>query len=174
MIFQLSSSVCCDSIATSLTAFAVAPLPRHRPGDASPPLYADWFYFGCSSGATRHSCSSSTHRYSHSRTTRRHSHSRCCCRDRPHGLWEVPPFQGAKLLIFTHIAENFSKIDGLTPVFRCLRASGITLCRFAPAFSLYAHAASTIALYASTLAALTILPRKARRDPTNVLELDAS
>lgn len=46
--------------------------------------------------------------------------------------------------------------------------------RCATAFSLYAHAASLNALYAATLCALTISPRKARRDPTLVLAYDAS
>lgn len=41
-------------------------------------------------------------------------------------------------------------------------------------FSLYAHAASLNALYAATLCALTISPRKARRDPTTVFAYDAS
>lgn len=37
-----------------------------------------------------------------------------------------------------------------------------------------AYATSTAALYAATLSATTILPRKARRDPTSAYELDAS
>lgn len=36
------------------------------------------------------------------------------------------------------------------------------------------YATSTVALYLATLDALTILPRKARRDPRYALELDAS
>ena len=49
-------------------------------------------------------------------------------------------------------------------------------CRFAPALTLYAadHATSLIALNATALDALTSRPRKARREPTFVLELDAS
>ena len=49
-------------------------------------------------------------------------------------------------------------------------------CRFAPALTLYAadHATSLIALNATALDALTSRPRKARREPTLVLELDAS
>ena len=41
-------------------------------------------------------------------------------------------------------------------------------------FRFSAYATSTAALYAATLSATTILPRKARRDPTNVYEYDAS
>ena len=49
-------------------------------------------------------------------------------------------------------------------------------CRFAPALTLYAadHATSLIALNATALDALTSRPRKARREPTYVSELDAS
>ena len=41
-------------------------------------------------------------------------------------------------------------------------------------FRFSAYATSTAALYAATLSATTILPRKARRDPTLAYELDAS
>lgn len=58
-----------------------------------------------------------------------------------------------------------------SPVSRCPRSSDITLCRCAPAF---AYAISLIALYAATLCALTILPRKARREPTFECEAEAS
>lgn len=51
-----------------------------------------------------------------------------------------------------------------TPFFR------FTLFRFYA----FAYATSVIALYAATLCALTILPRKASRDPTLALEFDAS
>ena len=46
-----------------------------------------------------------------------------------------------------------------------------TFCRFAPALTLYAadHATSLIALNATALDALTSRPRKARREPMNVL-----
>ena len=46
--------------------------------------------------------------------------------------------------------------------------------RCATAFSLSAYAASTNALYAATLCALTRLPRKARREPTFVFVFEAS
>lgn len=51
-----------------------------------------------------------------------------------------------------------------------------TFCRFAPALTLYAadHATSLIALNATALDALTSRPRKDRREPTLVYELDAS
>ena len=52
--------------------------------------------------------------------------------------------------------------------------SFFALGRCATAFSLYAHAASLNALYAATLCALTISPRKARRDPTLAYAYDAS
>ena len=49
-------------------------------------------------------------------------------------------------------------------------------CRFAPALTLYAadHATSLIALNATALDALTSRPRKARREPMLVLELEES
>ena len=47
-------------------------------------------------------------------------------------------------------------------------------CATALSLSLYAHAASLNALYAATLCALTINPRKARREPTTVLAYEAS
>lgn len=88
----------------------------------------------------------------------------------------------AKVLIFCEPAENSTNFDGLTPVFLDVfvpQTSRFTL------FSLYAlslrsrfrfsaYATSTAALYAATLSATTILPRKARRDPTYVFEYDAS
>lgn len=46
--------------------------------------------------------------------------------------------------------------------------------RCATALSLYAHAASLNALYAATLCALTISPRKASREPTYVSAYEAS
>ena len=51
-----------------------------------------------------------------------------------------------------------------------------TFCRFAPALTLYAadHATSLIALNATALDALTSRPRKARREPMNVLEYEES
>ena len=55
-----------------------------------------------------------------------------------------------------------------------IRTPFYSFCRFAPAFRASRYAASTIALYAATLCALTILPRKARREPTYVLAYDAS
>lgn len=45
---------------------------------------------------------------------------------------------------------------------------------FFASITLCAYAASIIALNASTLRALTILPRKARREPTDVCALEAS
>ena len=49
-------------------------------------------------------------------------------------------------------------------------------CRFAPALTLYAadHATSLIALNATALDALTSRPRKARREPMNVLACEES
>ena len=82
---------------------------------------------------------------------------------------------GVQRYSFLPISQPFfSKSDGLTPVLLMSSCLGHTLCRFAPAFSRFAYATSTIDLYASTLAALTILPRKARRDPTCVYEIDES
>lgn len=65
-----------------------------------------------------------------------------------------------------HIMQERSPDTIRTPFF--------SFCRFAPAFRASRYAASTIALYAATLCALTILPRKARREPTYVYAYDAS
>ena len=58
-------------------------------------------------------------------------------------------------------AKFLKFFDRLTPVMP--RPS---FCRFAPALRASRYATSTIALYAATLCAITILPRKARREPT--------
>ena len=65
-----------------------------------------------------------------------------------------------------HIMQERSPDTIRTPFF--------SFCRFAPAFRASRYAASLNALYATTLCALTSLPRKARREPTNVLAFDAS
>ena len=94
----------------------------------------------------------------------------------------IVSFPTAKVLIFSEATENSANFDGLTPVFLDVfvpQTSRFTL------FSLYAlslrsrfrfsaYATSTAALYAATLSATTILPRKARRDPTLASETDAS
>lgn len=127
----------------------------------------------CCPDATRYSHSSSTHRYSHSRTTHRHSHSHCCCRDRPHGLWELPPVKfGQMYSNKMSVPKLFQSSTGLRPfsgMSSFLRHYALSLCRFAPVYT-----TSTIALNAATLCATTILPRKARRDPIVAFELDAS
>lgn len=79
-------------------------------------------------------------------------------------------FSIAKLqhILLNH--EFFSKIDGLTPVFMLIYTLlRFTLCRFAPVY-----ATSAKALYALTLVAQTIFPRKARREPTFEYEYEAS
>lgn len=70
-------------------------------------------------------------------------------------------------------------IDRLTPVFDIKtafenhsNAVRFTLCRFASVSLLYAN--DDVALYAATLDAFTIFPRKARRDPMYVLVSDES
>ena len=65
-----------------------------------------------------------------------------------------------------HIMQERSPDTIRTPFF--------SFCRFAPALRASRYATSTIALYAATLCALTILPRKARREPTFVFANDAS
>ena len=55
--------------------------------------------------------------------------------------------------------------------FFCFRFS---FCRFAPALALCAYASSFNDLNAATLSALTILPRKARRDPIPACAFEAS
>ena len=77
----------------------------------------------------------------------------------------------AKVLIFSEPVENSTNFDGLTPVFLDVfvpQTSRLDALRFV------AYATSTAALYAATLSATTILPRKARRDPTFGYECDAS
>ena len=88
----------------------------------------------------------------------------------------------AKVLIFCEPAENSTNFDGLTPVFLDVfvpQTSRFTLfllyaLSLRSRFRFSAYATSTAALYAATLSATTILPRKARRDPTYVFEYDAS
>ena len=65
-----------------------------------------------------------------------------------------------------HIMQERSPDTIRTPFF--------SFCRFAPAFRASRYAASLNALYATTLCALTSLPRKARREPTFVFAFDAS
>ena len=65
-----------------------------------------------------------------------------------------------------HIMQERSPDTIRTPFF--------SFCRFAPAFRASRYAASLNALYATTLCALTSLPRKARREPTLVYAFDAS
>ena len=84
-------------------------------------------------------------------------------------------------LLFNKKEQNLeTKIffDGLTPVWNGVPLTGKhqTFCRFAPALTLYAadHATSLIALYATTLDALTSRPRKARREPMIVLVCEES
>lgn len=84
-------------------------------------------------------------------------------------------------LLFNKKEQNLkTKIffDGLTPVMNGVPRVGEhrTFCRFAPALTLYAtgHATSLNDLNAATLDALTSRPRKARREPMPVLELEAS
>ena len=64
-----------------------------------------------------------------------------------------------------HIMQERSPDTIRTPFF--------SFCRFAPALRASRYATSTIALYAATLCALTILPRKARREPTLAPALEA-
>ena len=65
-----------------------------------------------------------------------------------------------------HIMQERSPDTIRTPFF--------SFCRFAPAFRASRYAASLNALYATTLCALTSLPRKARREPTYVYAFEAS
>lgn len=60
------------------------------------------------------------------------------------------------------------------PFFSCYRFSLWVAARPLFRFGFFAHATSVNALNAATLCALTILPRKARRDPTYVYAFDAS
>lgn len=90
--------------------------------------------------------------------------------------WKVHivSFPTAKVLIFSEPAENSTNFDGLTPVFlmsSCLRHHAL---RFVASLPLSVYATSTVALYAATLSATTILPRKARRDPKLAIAFDAS
>ena len=64
------------------------------------------------------------------------------------------------------------KIDRLRRFFKCVRRA--LEYNSNALLSLFAYATSISALYAATLCALTIFPRKARRDPTYALAYDAS
>ena len=89
----------------------------------------------------------------------------------------IVSFPTAKVLIFSEATENFTNFDGLTPVFLDVfvpQTSRFLALSLRSRFRFLAYATSTAALYAATLSATTILPRKARRDPTLVLEYDAS
>lgn len=130
--------------------------------------------FDCCSDGNRYSNSSSRHRYSHSRTTHHHSHSRYCTHEKPHGLKETPPFGIQRYYFSCGNTVDIIFSTGLRPFFvhfESHKRKRFTLCRFAPVFD---HAFSTIALYASTLSALTIRPRKARREPIYEYEYEAS
>ena len=65
-----------------------------------------------------------------------------------------------------HIMQERSPDTIRTPFF--------SFCRFAPAFRASRYAASLNALYATTLCALTSLPRKARREPIAAYAFEAS
>ena len=80
-----------------------------------------------------------------------------------------------KVLKFSEETEKISVADGLTPVFldvfvpQTSRFEALSLrSRF------FAYATSAADLYAATLCATTIFPRKARRDPIYGYECDAS
>ena len=85
------------------------------------------FPFDCCSDENRCSCSYSRNRCSHSTSTHRHSGSRCCCHDKPHGLWEAPPFHHKSTIFTIYCSTKRYKtwkqkyiFDGLTPVMgRC-------------------------------------------------------
>lgn len=86
----------------------------------------------------------------------------------------IVSFPTAKVLIFSEATENSTNFDGLTPVFlmsSCLRHHAL---RFVASLPLSVYATSVNALNAATLSATTILPRKARRDPKDAFECDAS
>lgn len=95
--------------------------------------------------------------------------------------WENPPFSDCKV---TKSFLSLSFCYDFTTFFRradarILYIFALTLCRFAPDFSLHAssdhaHATSVNALYAATLEAFTRWPRKARRDPMLAYVLEAS
>ena len=132
--------------------------------------------FDCCSDGNRDSYPNSMNRYSHSRTTHHHSHSHCCTHDKPHGLKETPPFETQRYYFSCGNTGDFIFSTGLRPFFvrfgsHKRERKRFALCRFAPVFD---HAFSTIALYASTLSALTIRPRKARREPRFAPEYDES
>ena len=167
-------------------AVTEACFPRLHNGDTSPVLYADYnfFSFGCCSDESRHSYSSSKHRYSHSPTTHRPPSSRCCTHDKPHGLWEAPPYKG-KSTIFQNHNSIITKYVCKKNIFRRAYArkerhspnrgipDALSLRSRLSHFA-YDYAISLNDLYAVTLDALTIRPRKARREPTFVLENEAS
>ena len=90
----------------------------------------------------------------------------------------IVSFPTAKVLIFSEATENTTNFDGLTPVFLdVFRSSDITLSaffafRFVASLPFSAYATSANALNAATLAALTRVPRKARREPSVTYEFE--
>ena len=122
-----------------------------------------------SSDATRGSHSNSMRRYSHSCTKHRHSDSHCCCPDTAHGLGRLC-LDAAKIVYFFQIYAKNKKNRPPKAVFVHTRHRQVDFDFIALRF----YATSTVALYLATLDALTILPRKARRDPRLAYEFDAS
>lgn len=119
--------------------------------------------------ATRGSHSNSMRRYSHSCTKHRHSDSHCCCPDTAHGLGRLC-LDAAKIVYFFQIYAKNKKNRPPKAVFVHTRHRQVDFDFIALRF----YATSTVALYLATLDALTILPRKARRDPRYATEYDAS
>ena len=111
-----------------------------------------------SSDATRSSHSNSRRRYSHSCTRHRHSHSHCCNPDRAHGLGRLCLSPAKVIYFFLIYAKNKKKSTATGGIYHLQRVDFSDL-----RFTLYET--SLAALYLATLDALTIFPRKARRDP---------
>ena len=142
---------------------SVAHLPRSLPcrhvGYAVEPIII-------SSDATRSSHSNSRRRYSHSCTRHRHSHSHCCNPDRAHGLGRLCLSPAKVIYFFLIYAKNKKKSTATGGIYHLQRVDFSDL-----RFTLYET--SLAALYLATLDALTIFPRKARRDPEFASEYEA-
>ena len=114
----------------------------------------------CLRAESRCSRSCSTNRCSCSRTTRRHSRSHCCSTDRPHGLTGDSAFVNTKI-------QNSSSLNLFLLFRKYFRVAYAT-------FNRRRHSTPTDALYSLTLVALTILPRKASREPMLATVIDES
>lgn len=164
-----------------LTFYLIYKITSHKAAERQPPKTVN----NQSTQSQRQPCSTSFNSRQEAATTAEYMAQKT---DKPQIPTTTPPnrcfhlllrFKNSKILLL--ITVLFIKLfsTGLRR-FRIWREESppcrftLTFCRFAPALARCAYATSTIALNADTLVARTSLPRKARREPTNVNVLEAS